>query len=73
MNPAEMFAELEKLEERIAEAAETIRVLLGRNRELEKELASLREDRSRYAEERAALTERIARLVDRVDALRMEL
>ena len=68
-----MIAELEKLEERITEAAETIQVLLGRNRELEKRLAGLEDDRRRDAEERTALTERVARLVDRVDALRMEL
>jgi FtsZ-binding cell division protein ZapB len=68
-----MITELDKLEERIAEAADTIRVLKERNRELAARIAAFERERSQFLEERSALAERIARLVERVDALRTEL
>ncbi len=68
-----MIAELEKLEERIAEAAEAIRILREQNRELSGRVAALEDERRKFEEERASLEERIARLVEKVDALRMEL
>lgn len=68
-----MLVELDKLEDRIAEAAETIRALREQNRELAARLAAFEQERVRFLEERATLAERIARLVDRVDALRTEL
>jgi chromosome segregation ATPase len=68
-----MIAELDKLEERIDEAAEAIRALKEQNRELAARLAVLERERGQHLEERSALAERIARLVDRVDALRTEL
>ncbi len=68
-----MIAELEKLEERIAEAAEAIRILREQNRELSGRVAALEDERRKFEEERASLGERIARLVEKVDALRMEL
>ncbi len=68
-----MIAELDKLESRIAEAAETIRLLREQNRALSDRLQEIEEERRRFTEERSHLAERIARLVDKVDALRLEL
>ena len=68
-----MLTELDKLEEKIVETAETIRLLQEQNRELSQRLAAIEEEHSRFSMERKELAERIARLVDRVDALRAEL
>ena len=68
-----MLVELDKLEERIVEATEMIRLLREQNRTLEARLAAAEEERNRFLEERTTLAERVARLVERVDALRMEL
>ena len=68
-----VLGELDKLEARIADAAETIRVLREQNKEFEARLSVVEEERRKFLEERSALAERIARLVDRVDALRTEL
>lgn len=68
-----MIAELDRLEERIAEAAEAIRELREQNRDLKGRIAELEEERREFVEERASLAGRIAHLVEKVDALRMEL
>ena len=68
-----MLGELDKLEERIVETAETIRLLREQNRELQIRLEQIEQERSRFLKERTVLAQRITRLVDRVDALRMEL
>ena len=68
-----MLGELDKLEEKIGEAAETIRILRDQNRELQTRLDQAERERGRFLEERTVLAERISKLVDRVDALRMEL
>lgn len=68
-----MLEELDKLEERIVETAETIRLLREQNRELQIRLEQIEQERSRFLKERTVLAQRITRLVDRVDALRMEL
>ena len=68
-----MIAELDRLEERIAEAAETIRSLKDQNGELEARLVKIEEERDRYLEERSTLGDRISRLLERVDALRLEI
>ena len=68
-----MIAELDRLEERIAEAAETIRSLKDQNEELEARLVKIEEERDRYLEERSTLGDRISRLLERVDALRLEI
>jgi len=68
-----MLGELDKLEERIVEAAETIRLLREQNRELQTRLERVEQEHSHFLEERSTLAQRITRLVDRVDALRMEL
>jgi chromosome segregation ATPase len=68
-----MLTELDKLEERIAEAADTIRALREQKEMIEQRLTQVERERDQYLAERATLAERIARLVDRVDALRLEL
>jgi predicted nuclease with TOPRIM domain len=68
-----MLGELEKLEERIAEAAKAVQVLREQNQDLAGRVGLLEEDRKRLLEERAALADRISRLVDKVDALRTEI
>ncbi|MBM3286459.1 MAG: hypothetical protein FJY88_03775 [Candidatus Eisenbacteria bacterium] len=68
-----MLLELEKLEERIAEAAEAVRVLREQNGDLLGRIAHLEEERDRLLEEREDLAERIGRLVQKIDALRTEL
>ena len=68
-----MITELERLEERIAQAAEMIQALKEKNRELVERVAQLEGEQKRYAEERSLLAERIARMVDKVDALRLEI
>ncbi len=68
-----MLVELEKLEERIAEAAETMRVLREQNLQMSDRIAALEQERRLLMEERENLAERIAHLVDKVDALRLEL
>ena len=68
-----MLGELEKLEERIAEAAKAVQVLREQNRHLAERLDLLEQERIRLLEERTTLADRIGRLVDKVDALRMEI
>jgi hypothetical protein len=68
-----MLGELEKLEERIAEAARAVQVLREQNQDLAGRVGLLEEDRKRLLEERALLADRISRLVDKVDALRTEI
>lgn len=68
-----MLGELEKLEERVAEAARAVQVLREQNRSLVERLGLLEQERTRLLEERATLADRIGRLVDKVDALRMEI
>ena len=68
-----MIGEMEKLESRIAEAAEAIRALRETNRQLSDRLQEVEAERRRFAEERSLLAERVARLVEKVDALRLEL
>lgn len=68
-----MLGELDKLEGLITQAAETIRLLREENRRLAQRIAACEEEQKRFLEERAQLAERVTRLVDKVDALRMEL
>jgi chromosome segregation ATPase len=68
-----MLVELDKLEDRIAETAESIRALREQNRELAARLSAYEQERVQFLEERSSLAERITRLVERVDALRTEL
>lgn len=68
-----MLAELEKLEERIVEAARTVRGLRDQNAALGERVVALERERQRLLEERETLAERIALLLDKVDALRLEL
>ncbi len=67
------LAGLDRLEARVAEAAEMIRLLREQNREFELRLNGFEEERKKLIEERSTLAERIARLVERVDALRTEI
>jgi uncharacterized protein YoxC len=68
-----MLGEIEKLEERIDEAARAVQVLREQNQGLTERVGLLEEERKRLLEERMTLAERISRLVDKVDALRTEI
>ena len=67
-----MLGELEKLEGRIAEAAKAVQVLREQNQALAERLDLCEQERKRLLEERATLADRISRLIDKVDALRIE-
>lgn len=68
-----MLGELEKLEERIADAARAVQVLREQNQGLAERVGLLEGEKKRLLDERAALADRISRLVDKVDALRTEI
>ncbi len=68
-----MIAELEKLEERIVEAADVVRTLREENKRLCDRIALLEQERLELLQERSAFADRIGKLVDKVDALRLEL
>jgi cell division protein FtsB len=68
-----MLGELEKLEERIADAAKAVQVLREQNQGLTERVSLLEDEKRRLLEERATLAERVSRLVDKVDALRTEI
>ena len=68
-----MLGELDRLERRVNEVAETIRLLREQNRDFEARLTDFEEEWGRLLEERTALAGRIARLVERVDALSTDL
>jgi FtsZ-binding cell division protein ZapB len=68
-----MLTELDKLEERIGEAVEALRVLREEREGLAGRLKTLETEKQMLLDERAELAERIARLVDKVDALRLEI
>jgi chromosome segregation ATPase len=68
-----MIAELDRLEERIEEAAGAIQTLREQKERIEARLAEVEQERDRYLQERTKLAERVARLVERVDALRLEI
>ena len=68
-----MIAELDRLEERIEEAAGAIQALREQKEQIEARLAKVEQERDRYLQERTKLAERVARLVERVDALRLEI
>jgi FtsZ-binding cell division protein ZapB len=68
-----MLSELEKLEQRIGEAVDALRGLREQNVGLAGRIQSLESENARLLEERAELADRITRLVDKVDALRLEI
>lgn len=68
-----MLTELEKLEERIGEAVLSLRSLREEKDGLADRIRILEGEKQKLLEERAELAERIARLVDKVDALRLEI
>ncbi len=68
-----MLGELDKLEEMFHEAAEMIRLLREENQTLARRIADCERDLKRFEAQRTELAERVARLVDKVDALRVEL